>query len=148
MWGPQETPGWGKSPGGENGNSLQNSCLENPTDRSLVATVHRVTQTVRHDWSHWGCRHRGNSSSIFFTFKFIPEEYKSDAFSYIIFFPVIYVHASEFSGLTQDPCCLLILNITMCTCQSQTPNLSLCPRLPPWQPLVCALSLWVSWILL
>ena len=26
-------PGWGRSPGGGNGNPLQYSCLENPTDR-------------------------------------------------------------------------------------------------------------------
>ena len=25
-------PGWGRSPGGENGNPLQYSCLENPMD--------------------------------------------------------------------------------------------------------------------
>ena len=29
-------PGWGRSPGGENGNPLQYSCLGNPMDRSLV----------------------------------------------------------------------------------------------------------------
>ena len=28
--------GWGRSPGEGNGNSLQNLCLGNPTDRSLV----------------------------------------------------------------------------------------------------------------
>ena len=27
------TPGWGRSPGGGNGNPLQYSCLENPMDR-------------------------------------------------------------------------------------------------------------------
>ena len=26
-------PGWGRSPGGGNGNPLQSSCLENPMDR-------------------------------------------------------------------------------------------------------------------
>ena len=26
-------PGWGRSPGGEHGNPLQYSCLENPRDR-------------------------------------------------------------------------------------------------------------------
>ena len=26
-------PGWGRSPGGGHGNSLQYSCLEDPTDR-------------------------------------------------------------------------------------------------------------------
>ena len=35
-------PGWGRSPGGENGYSLQFSCLKNPVDRGpWQATVHR-----------------------------------------------------------------------------------------------------------
>ena len=34
-------PGLGRSPGGEHGNPLQYSCLENPTDRGAWwATVH------------------------------------------------------------------------------------------------------------
>ena len=38
-------PGWGRSPGGGHGNPLQNSWLENPTDRGAWwATVHRVTR--------------------------------------------------------------------------------------------------------
>ena len=38
-------PGLGRSPGGENGNLLQYSCLENTIDRGARwATVHRVTQ--------------------------------------------------------------------------------------------------------
>ena len=36
-------PGWGRSPGGGHGNSLQYSCLENPMDRGARrATVHGV----------------------------------------------------------------------------------------------------------
>ena len=43
-------PGWGRSPGGEHGNSLQYSCLENPTDRGAWwATVHGVTKRFGHD---------------------------------------------------------------------------------------------------
>ena len=39
-------PGWGRSLGGGNGNPLQHSCLENPTDREAWwATVHRVAQS-------------------------------------------------------------------------------------------------------
>ena len=39
-------PGSGRSPGGGNGNPLQYSCLENPTDRGAQqATVHGVTQS-------------------------------------------------------------------------------------------------------
>ena len=30
---PGSIPGWGRSPGGRNGNPLQYSCLENPMDR-------------------------------------------------------------------------------------------------------------------
>ena len=42
-------PGWGRSPGEENGNSLQYSCLENPMGRGAWwAPVHGVVR-VRHD---------------------------------------------------------------------------------------------------
>ena len=39
-------PGSGRSPGEENGNPLQYSCLENPMDRGAWwATVHRVAKS-------------------------------------------------------------------------------------------------------
>ena len=39
-------PGWGRSPGGGNGNPLQYSCLENPMDRGTWWTmVHGVTES-------------------------------------------------------------------------------------------------------
>ena len=39
-------PGSGRSLGGENGNPLQNSCLENPMSRGVWwATVHRVSKS-------------------------------------------------------------------------------------------------------
>ena len=39
-------PGLGRSPGEGNGNPLQYSCLENPTDRGAwQATVHRVAKS-------------------------------------------------------------------------------------------------------
>ena len=39
-------PGWGRSPGEGNGNPLQHSCLENPTDRGAWwATGHGVTES-------------------------------------------------------------------------------------------------------
>ena len=39
-------PGWGRSPGGGNGNQLQDSCLENLMDRGTwQATVHRVSKS-------------------------------------------------------------------------------------------------------
>ena len=38
-------PGSGRSPEGENGNTLQYSCLGNPVDRKAGwATIHRVTE--------------------------------------------------------------------------------------------------------
>ena len=38
--------GWGRSPGGGNGNQLQYSCLESPMDRGAWwATVHGVTKS-------------------------------------------------------------------------------------------------------
>ena len=38
--------GWGRSPGLENGNPLQYSCLGNPMDRGAWrATVHRVAKS-------------------------------------------------------------------------------------------------------
>ena len=39
-------PGWGRSPGGGNDNSLQYSCLENSMDRGAWwATVHGVSKS-------------------------------------------------------------------------------------------------------
>ena len=46
---PGSVPGWGRSPGGGNGNPLQDSCLENPMDRGAWrATVHGGHR-VRHN---------------------------------------------------------------------------------------------------
>ena len=43
---PGSIPGSGRSPGEENGNPLQYSCLENPMDRGAWrATVHRVAKS-------------------------------------------------------------------------------------------------------
>ena len=39
-------PGSGRSPGGRHGNPLQDSCLENPTDRGAwQATVHEIAKS-------------------------------------------------------------------------------------------------------
>ena len=39
-------PGWGRSSGGDHGNPLQYSCLENPMDRGASqATVHGVPKS-------------------------------------------------------------------------------------------------------
>ena len=44
-------PGSGRSPGEENGNPLQHSCLENPVDREAWwATAHGVTKEWDKTW--------------------------------------------------------------------------------------------------
>ena len=42
-------PGLGRSPGGRNGNTLQYSCLENPTDRGVWRPRVPGITRVRHD---------------------------------------------------------------------------------------------------
>ena len=43
---PGSIPGFGRSPGGGNGNLLQYSCLENPMDRGAwQAIVHGITKS-------------------------------------------------------------------------------------------------------
>ena len=45
-------PGSGRSPGEENGNPLQYSCLESPTDRGLQTSLQSMeSQRVGHDWT-------------------------------------------------------------------------------------------------
>ena len=45
-------PGLRRSPGEENGNPLQHSCLENPMDRGAWQATVLGLQRVRHDWSN------------------------------------------------------------------------------------------------
>ena len=55
---PDLIPGSGRSPGGVNGNPLQNSCLENPVDRGAwQATVHRVAKS----WTRLSDRAQGDA---------------------------------------------------------------------------------------
>ena len=43
-------PGWGRSPGGHQGNPLQYSCLENPMDRGAWgSTAHKVAKSWTQD---------------------------------------------------------------------------------------------------
>ena len=45
-WDAGSIPGWGRSPGKENGNPLQYSCLGNPMDRGAwMVTVHGVEKS-------------------------------------------------------------------------------------------------------
>ena len=51
-------PGLGSSPEGGHGNPLQDSCLENPTDRGAWrAMVHGLGKNQTHDWSEWARTH-------------------------------------------------------------------------------------------
>ena len=72
--------GWGRSPGGGQGNPLQHSCLENPMDRGAwQATVHRVaksqTQFSIHACTHMLFFFALNSLPLFFSLllNWIPE---------------------------------------------------------------------------
>ena len=56
-------PGSWRSPGGEHGNPLQYSCLENPRDREgRWAIAHRVAKS-QHDWSNLARTHKINKLS-------------------------------------------------------------------------------------
>ena len=51
-------PGWGRSPRGQHGNSLQYSCLENPINSEVwLAAVHRVTQSQTLCATYHACMH-------------------------------------------------------------------------------------------
>ena len=43
-------PGSGRSSGEGNGNSLQDSCLENPMNRGAYGATDLVVTRIRHDW--------------------------------------------------------------------------------------------------
>ena len=61
---PGSIPGSGGSPGEGNGNPLQYSCLENPTDRGAwQATVHAVS-SVRHNWATKEREHKQNLPNV------------------------------------------------------------------------------------
>ena len=47
---------WGRFPGGENGNSVQYFCLENPIDRGAWWTTVHSVKRVRHDSAHMHCQ--------------------------------------------------------------------------------------------
>ena len=58
---PGSIPGLGRSPGAGNGNPLQYSCLENPTDRGAWwATRHGVPETWTRLSVHTHKTHTGN----------------------------------------------------------------------------------------
>ena len=49
---PASIPGSGRTPGGVNGNSLQDSCVENPMDRGASGLQAMGSQGVDHDGAH------------------------------------------------------------------------------------------------
>ena len=70
-------------------------------------------------------------------------------FTYVYIFHVLFLYGLsqdiEYSALysTVGPYCFSIWNPLVCTCESQTPNTSIPPASPPWQPQFCSLCLWV-----
>ena len=50
-------PGSGRSPGGEHGNPVQSSCLENPMDRGAWEATVMWSQRAGHVWSDLACKH-------------------------------------------------------------------------------------------
>ena len=88
---PNSISGWWRSPGEENGNPLQYSCLGNPMDRGAQwATVHGVTksQTWVSD-KHLGISlERREAQRVLFTYRRIIELRKviTDLFTIIIVF--------------------------------------------------------------
>ena len=52
-------PRLGRSPGGEHGDPLQYSCLENPMDRGGLQST--GSQRVRGNWNDLACSHMNDS---------------------------------------------------------------------------------------
>ena len=77
-------PGWGRSPGGGNGNSLQHSCLENSMDRGAWwATVHGAVKSQTQMSTH-STQHKSNKDKDMFQRRLISREMLS---TYVLDFP-------------------------------------------------------------
>ena len=63
-------PGSGRSPGGEHGNPLQYSCLENFMDRGARWTTVQGSRRVRHDWSDLAHMHATYTIFLLVVLKF------------------------------------------------------------------------------
>ena len=61
-------PGWGRSPGGGNGNPLQYSHLRNPMDRSLAGYRPQVAKRAGYDFA---TKHQQHKSIILFKYKIL-----------------------------------------------------------------------------
>ena len=60
-------PGSRRTPGGEHGNPLQCSCLENPLDRGAWWAAVRGSQRVGHSWRDLACRQSTFSCHVFYS---------------------------------------------------------------------------------
>ena len=65
-------PGWGRFPGGGNGNPLQYSCMENPTDRGAWRATISESQSVGHNRAHM------HAQLYLFSFLVLPMLFKTE----------------------------------------------------------------------
>ena len=65
-------PGGGRFPGGGNGNPLQDSCLENPTDRGAWRATIGESQSVGHNRAHM------HAQLYLFSFLVLPMLFKTE----------------------------------------------------------------------
>ena len=104
---PGSIPGWGRSPGGGQGNPLQYSCLENSLDRGAWwVTVHRVTKS-------WTQLKRLITACI--------QQFMNQAASYVVTRMALQrlVRNGSFIFLLEDSCftiCVSFYCTTKCTC--------------------------------
>ena len=97
-------PGSGRSPGGGNGNPLQDSSLENPTDRGpWQATVQRVAKSQT--WLKWLSMHTRTTCFIVCNF-------------YILFFPIFWPYQVARGILVPQPG----IKLTSSALEAQSPN--------------------------
>ena len=120
---PGSIPGLGRSLGEGHGNPFQYSCLGNPMDREAWwATVHGLAKSQ--------VRLSNSTTNVVL----VSGAQQSDSVTHIhesILFQTLFsfglLQSIRQSSLCYivGPCWLSILNIVVCTCQSQTSNLSL-----------------------
>ena len=125
----------GKSPGGGNGNLPQYSCLENSMEEEPDGLQSMGSQRVRHNWTH---AHTHTHSHRWLTLLCSFQVYSkvmvihwpvSILFQILFMFRLLYNTEQSSMCYTVDPCWLSILNIAVCTCQSQTQSLISNPQI-------------------
>ena len=118
-------PESGRSPGGINGHPLQYSCWKIPRTEEPGGLQSKGSQRVKHDWA---TKHAVDLKCCV-SFRCIKNWF---SYTYIsILFHYRLLQDTGFSSLyyTVGLCSLSILYVAMCTCQSQTSNLSPFPSL-------------------